>query len=226
MNIFPIGTVSAASSAGTIDSISYDMFEPNLRAISRKEHINLITVFQNKNVLTRKKAEPFLIMTYEYDNIFAREYRQIEHFVDDMEDALTPFWVVDWSKGQTPSSVVDASGDWTVSVDNTRLFSTTTNMKSWKAFFWDGVNWKVGNVDSITANTSMTIDVDTNNYGGLTLANANTRSNVYPIYECYFKQNVIQDFKTTYYIKGDISTSDDGGFMYSGSVTFTSKYRV
>lgn len=226
MDIFPIGEVSASTSSGTIDSVSYSMFEPNVRAYSRKEYINLVTTFQNKNVLTRKKADPFLHILYEYDNIFAREYRQIADFVDEMDEVLTSFWVVDWSMAHTPTSVIDASGDWTAAIDNTRLFSTTANMKSWKAFFWDGVNWKVGNVDSISANTSITVDVDGDDYGGLTLANANLSANVYPIYQCYCAPNTMQSFKTTYHIKGDVSVNKDGGYMYSGNIAFTSKYRV
>uniref|UniRef100_A0A6M3KG61 Uncharacterized protein n=1 Tax=viral metagenome TaxID=1070528 RepID=A0A6M3KG61_9ZZZZ len=226
MNIFPIGTISAASSSGSLNSVSYNMFEPNARASSSVKHNILVTPYQNQIKLTRKKAEPFIIIQYDYNNIFSREYKQIEHFIYNLGDALTSFYVVNWAEGITPSSVVDASGDWTAAITNTRLFSTITNQKANRAFLWDGLNWKEGAIASLSANTSITVDVDTSNFGALTLANANANSIVYPLYECYCTPDSLADFNTTVYLPESINLADDGGYMRSGSISFVSKYKV
>ena len=226
MNIFPIGLIAASTSAGTIDSVSYNMFEPNVKAKSFEKHTILVSPFQQQTKLTRKKADPFLIIEYGYNDIFSREYRQIEHFVNEMEDALTSFYVVDWSKGVTSSSVTDASGDWTVAITNTRLFSTVANQRANRAFLWDGLNWKEGPVASISTNTSITVDVDTSNYGGLTLANANTYGMVYPLYECYFSVDVLANFDTGAYIPENVNLSNDGGYVWKGNMSFVSKYKI
>ena len=226
MNIFPIGTIAAATSAGTIDGVNYNMFEPNSKARSFEKHTILVSPFQMQINLSRKKADPYLIIEYEYNNIFSREYRQIEHFVYKMEDALTSFYVVDWSKGITPSSVVNSSGDWLVSITNTRLFSTVTNQKANRALLWDGLNWKEGPVVTVTANTSIAVDVDTSNYGGLILATANTYGMVYPLYECHFSPDALSSFTTGAYIPESANLSGDGGFVWTGSTSFSSKYKV
>jgi hypothetical protein len=223
MNIFPIGTISGATSAGSIGSL----FEPNAGAKSYKVYNNLITPFQNQTLLTRKKSDPFLMLEYEYSDIFSREYRQIEHFVSLMEDGLTSFYVVDWHNGITPSAVVINGSDWKVSLDDTRLFSTVSNQKANKAFLWDGSNWKEGDVISITANSFMIVDIDTNNYGALTLAKANSDAVIYPLYQCFLVPNALENFtKGNFVPKLDITNSTDGGFMMSGTITFVSKYKV
>ena len=226
MKIFPIGTVSNGSSSGTIDGISYSMFEPNVTCHSNKVHTILVTQFENQSLLTRKKALPFLTITYEYADIFNREYRQIEHFVDDVEDALSSFFVVDFSKGLTPSSITLSSGDWVVAIDNTRLYSSTANQKANRAFIWDGINWKEGQIASVSTNTSITVDIDANNYGALSLADAQTNGMVYPLYEVYLTQNALQNFKSTKFIHADINNSEDGGYMKTGKITFVTKYKV
>lgn len=225
--MFPIGDVSATSSAGLVDSVSYDQFEPNAGSRSYVVYNNLVTTFQTQVILSRKQADPFLMIEYNYDNIFSREYRQIEHFVRKKEEALNSFYVVDWHKGITPSGIANSGGDWVVSIDNTRLFSTVTNQKANRAFIWDGSNWKEGPVIAISANTSITVDVDTSNYGALTLTNAQARGMIYPLYQCFLVPQALDNFKTGDFVpKMDIDTSDDGGFMMSGSLTFVSKFKV
>ena len=226
MKIFPIGTISAASSSGTMDSVSYTMFEPNLKCNSQKSFNILTTRFEDQTLLARKKSEPRIAITYEYSDIFDREFRQIEHFTEDVEDALNSFHVVDFNRGLTPSSVTDSSGDWVVAIGNTKDYSTTTNKKANRAFLWDGLTWKEGDVVTVTTNTSIKVNVDGSNYGSLVVARANTDAMVYPLYECYFNPNVLQNFKPTKFFQGDTSLTADGGFMKSGSIIFTSKYKV
>lgn len=228
MDIFPIGTISAASSSGSIDSVSYDMFEPNAGAYSKKQYSVLVTQYQNQTFMTRKKAEPILMLTYKYSNIFSKEYRQIEHFVDSIaEEALNSFYVIDWSRGQTPSAIADSGGDWVIDIDNTQLYSTVTYMKAWRALIWDGADWKEGPVTAITANTDITVDVDTSNYGNLTLANAQSRGWVYPMYLCYLIQDPLSNFDSSSFVRNeDIDLDDVGGFIYSGEINFFSRYKV
>lgn len=226
MNIYPIGTISAASSQGTIDSVTYNMFEPNLRCSSTEKHNILVTRFEQQTLLTRKKAEPMLLITYEYDNILDREFKQIEHFIYSMDDGLTSFFVIDFSKGQTPSAI-SASGDWTVSIDNTRLYSATTNYKANRAVLWNGRNFKEGQITTVNANTSVVVDVDTNNYGALSLADAQSGAILYPLYQVYASANALSNFKTTIHVPiSKINIGSIGGWMRSGSISFVSKYKV
>lgn len=227
MDVFPIGSISASNSQGTIDSISYDQFEPNSGCRSYPIFNNLVTTFQSQTILTRKTAEPYLTLEYTYDNIFAREYRQIEHFIRKKEDSLNSFYVVDWYNGISPSNITNSGGDWVVSIDDTRLYSTISNQKANRAFVWDGSNWKEGTILSLIANTSVTVDVDTNNYGALTLANAQANGMIYPLYQCFLIPQSLQNFKSGDFVpKENIDTSNDGGYMVSGSISFISKYKV
>jgi len=226
MNIFPLGTVADSSDSGTIDSIVYNMFEPNAGCSDNYQFDILSSMFQNKIMLTRKKSEKTLVIEYRYDNIYDREYRQIEHFLENVDESLTSFFVVDFSKGQTPSSITNSSGDWVVAIDNTRLYSTITNQKAYKAILKYGTSWKEGTIISLSLNTSITVDVDTNNYGGLSLANANSYAKVYPMYEVYAMQNSVANFKTTVYIPEMVNILQAGGWMRSGNISFVSKYKV
>ena len=227
MKLFPIGTVVAATNFGTIDSINYKIFEPNNGCRSFKVHTTLTTLFQSQVRLTRKKAAPYLTLTYMYDNIFDREFKQIEHFVDDVDDALTAFHIIDLSRGQSPSYIASSAGTWTIGLDNTRFYSATANFKSNKGIIWDGHgNWKIGDVSAIKLNASVNFDISTNNYGALTDTNASIEGLLYPLYEVYLNAGAMSDFKSTNYVESKLNTSKDGGLLRSGTITFLSKYKV
>ena len=72
----------------------------------------------------------------------------------------------------------------------------------------------------------MIVDIDTNKYGALSLTNANAEAMVYPAYTVYVMKGSLSALKPTVFIDGSISTSGYGGFMYSGSIQFISKYKV
>jgi len=226
MLLFPIGTTSAASDAGTIEGVSYNFFEPNLRCKSAPAFSILSTKFEQQTSLVRKKAEPYLIINYEYENIFSREYRQIEHFLYSSADGgNTPFYVVDFTNLITPTSITESSGDWIAAISNTRLFSTLEKQKAHNVFITNGTSWKEGSVIALTANTSITIDVDTNNFGNLAIADI-AGAIIAPMYEVYAAENILSNFNTTSFIEETISTAGDGGWMYSGTIGFMSKYKV
>ena len=225
MDLYPVGTVAGSTSQGTIDGVSYSMFEPNVRCSSQEIHTILSTVFEQQIMLSRKKAEPMISFSYEYNNIFDREWRQIEHFIYAYNETLTPFFLIDFSKGQTPSSIT-ASGDWTVSIANTRLYSTVENYKANRAILWNGSKWKEGQITTVTTNTSIIVDIDTNNYGSLTITEAQADAIIYPVYEVYLALGGASQFKTTEYWDESVTISNDGGWLRTGTITFISKYKV
>jgi len=229
MDIFPIGTISAASNLGDMSGIKYKLYEPNGGSRSNSVYTTLISQFSEQTILTRKKALPYLNLKYVYANIFSREYRQIEHFIDKMDDALTSFSIVDFSKGQTQTAVASpANNTWTVDIDDTRIYSATTNQKANVAMLWNGKGqWKLGALSGLTANASLTLDIQPNNYGRLPLDNISTTNTlVYPVYTAYLLPNQLANFTTGVYLEGHVSLTSNGGYMYSGDLNFVSKYKV
>ncbi len=224
MNLFPIGEINGSDSTGSIDGITYNFFEPNKSSKSFRNYNNLVSLFQNQSKLTRKKAEPFLMITYNYENIFDREYRQIEHFIDYVEDSLTSFYTPDFSRGATPSNIALSGSDWEISITNTRIYSTITNVKADYAFVTNGTKWKLGRVISLSAGVSITMELT---YGGLTLSEAQNNGCVYPLYCVYFTPNALSDFEVGDFVGvGNVTDSTDVGFVYSGTIGFNSKYSV
>ena len=227
MDLFPLGTLSGGSGNGTIDSVSYSFFEPNVKCFSSPSFTSLVTKFQNQTILARKKANPFLNISYEYNNIFLSEYQQIEHFIYNHDEAVNSFYVVDLSKGILPTAI-DTSSTWTASIANTRLYSAVSNQKANYCFFSNGINWKLGTVTTVNANTSIVCNVDTNNYGALTdaqgmIITGNQRTLIYPVYQCFITPNALSSFQTNQYWA---NYDSERGFMYSGNLTFISKYAI
>jgi len=222
--LFPIGTMAVDSNSGTIDGVSYTVFEPNQKCNSTPMYSNYVTRFQQQTILTRKKALPTLSIQYNYDNIFSSEYSQLAHFIDSTEDNLTPFYVIDFSKGVSPTSI---SSDFDITLPNTRLFSSIANQKAHYVFFWDGINWKFGEILTVNLNTSLVVDVTAGNAssknGGMTSTQVQL-SNVfiYPIYECYSSGGSLDEFQTNQYVNDSV----ERGFMYTGSLSFVSKYKI
>ena len=227
--LFPIGTMSDSESIGTIDSINYNMFEPNSGCSSIKQHNILVSPFLSQVLQTRKRSDPFLMITYKYSDIFSKEFRQIEHFLYDNESSLNSFLCIDWSKGFTPNSITLSSNDWVISTLNTNDYSIYNGYKASRVFVWyaKAKKFRVGSIAALTANTSFTVDLDANEYGDLSVTNANSYGTVYPLYESYVDVKDLSGFRTNQYVPGyDISASAVGGFMYSGEIKFVSKYKV
>jgi len=155
MKLFPMGELSSGNNYGTIDNIQYNFFEPNRNFNSFPTYSSLQTRFQSQTILSRKIGEPFLNIIYEYSNIFASEYRQIEHFINSIEDAVNSFYVVDLSQGVVPLSI-NTSSTWTPSITNTRLYSAVSNMKANYILFYNGISIKLGTITAVTTNTSVT----------------------------------------------------------------------
>lgn len=224
--LFSIGTIAASSSSGTISGLSYSLFEPNNGCSSNSNYSTLVHEFENKTLFTRQTALPFQSIVYEYENIWTKEFNQIRQFVDFVDDALTSFWVVDWSKGQDPTSFGSWGTSTVIAIDDTSLYSTIANYKSNNVLIWDGGNWKIGNVGAISTNTSITVNITGNNYGDLTQSSAASGGYMYPIYTCYLSANTLAGFSRGTYIDRPVSLTGIGGFMYSGSITFRGKYKI
>jgi len=225
VRIFPLGAVQAANNQGLIGSISYNFFEPNQECKSQPTFNVLQTKYLDQTMVTRKKSAPFISILYNYNNIFTREYRQIERFIHDVGESLNTFHAVDLSRGLKPSAVASAANKWSVSVDDTYFYSATAGYKANRAFLWNGNGWKEGAITGLTLNASITVDIGSNNYGALPLANAGLGL-VYPVYEVYGAQQALQNFTPGAYWEEDIKTNEAGGFMYTGNMNFTSKYKV
>jgi hypothetical protein len=221
MDLFPIGLVENSKDYGVMDSCNYYIFEPNSSTMSQPTYNNLVTLFNNQARMTRKKAEPHLSIHYNYENIFDKEYRQIEHFVDFVEDALNSFYTVDWSRHQKVTNVVADVGDWKVYVSRTRIYSTTENKNANYMILWNGTSWKLGQVVSIINSSYVKI---TPLYGNLTLASAVTFSLAYPVYCVYFTPAALSEFEATVLVNAPSGSYEDGGWMRSGNLTFISKY--
>lgn len=225
MKIFPIGNVVVASNLGAINGVPLAMFEPNMECKSQAVHTILQTRYGDQSIITRKKAQPFMQISYNYDNIFTREYRQIERAVMDVDESLTPLYVVDFSRGISPTSVATGAAKWTVSIDDTYFYSATAGYRANRAFLWDGKAWKEGAVTGVTLNTDITVSIQTNRFGGMPLADA-AAGMVYPMYEAYIGAQSLQNFKPGVYWWEDIKTGESGGYMYTGNINFSSKYKV
>jgi hypothetical protein len=224
--LYPIGTVASKVSTGTLENISqYNIFEPNGRCHSNVIHTILTSQFQDQALLTRKKAAPYLVITYEYENILDKEYRQIEHFVYTMEDSLTSFYTIDWSKAQKPSVVASVTNKWRVTLDNTRLYSAVNNDKSNKIFLWDGAKWKLGDIAKVNTNASIALDM-TYHRGSLKYSEV-ADALAYPVYEVGFSQSALSGFKSSEYIDDEtMNLTGNGGYMRSGILNFISRHRV
>lgn len=219
--LYPIGEVVASSLSGTIDGISYTQFEPNYKADSHRKYTTLVSQFESQFKQVRKKAEPYLTIKYEYENIFSREYRQIEHFVNNVGGGLSSFLAVDWSKGITPTNV---SSGWVVSVPDTTLYSAHVSAGANQAILWTGVAWIMGTVTSVTANTSITLSPVE---GKLNYTQATAKANLYPVYDVYLIEDPAGGFRMSQFIPiEDINLTNEGGTMYSGSVSFVGKYKI
>lgn len=225
MKIFPIGDVVAASNLGALNGVALAMFEPNETCESQAIHTILQTRFGDQTQVTRKKAQPYMQIAYNYNNIFTREFRQIERAVMDVDESLTPLYVVDFSRGLTPSTVATGAAKWTVSIDDTYFYSATAGYRANRAFLWNGNSWKEGNVTGVTLNTNITVDIQANRFGGMPLGDA-ASGMVYPMYESYLAAQSLQNFKPGAYWWEDVKTGESGGYMYTGNVNFVSKYKV
>jgi hypothetical protein len=220
--LFPIGTLQNNSNLGVIASnYTYSMFEPNSLCDSKVIRSTIMGNFQNQTMFVRKVALPYLGITYTYENIFAREFAQIDHFISDSTTAdggATSFYVIDFSNGDLPTSVTSG---FHFHIPNTVKYSSISNQKSNNVFYWDGFDFKVGVVTTTTA-TTVTTNTTANPYGAMTGTTfAAGTVWVYPIYQCFLSGS--PDFKSTQFWPSDDTNK---GFLTSGSISFLSKYRV
>ncbi len=223
MILFPCGTINSSDSTGTLNHVTYTIFEPNENSSSKKIYYNLISSYETQILTTRQKAEPSLSITYTYKNIFNKEFQQIKHFVNHRSAELSSFYTINWETGFTPTTVASVAGNWQIVGDSTLDYSATSNMKSNYMILWDGNKFRVGNVTAINSATRLTINPT---YGNLGLSDAQSDANSYPVYEVRFSENPLNNFETTEYIGGTLSNSDFAGYMHSGTVSFISKYKV
>jgi hypothetical protein len=226
MKLFPMGDLSASLNTGSLNGINYSFFEPNAGCKGTTQYNNLISSFENQTISTRKKALNYLTIEYTYDGIFAREYNQIEHFIDSVGGRLDPFYLVNLDKGIKMTNLTVASTTWICNMPNTLSFSNTMNYKANYGFFWDGSRFKVGVVSTITSNVSVTFEMASLNYGTLPSGTAKANGMVYPMYQVYSTVDTLDNFNVGSYVDGKLNNSSDIGYMRSGNILFVSKYGV
>ena len=223
MILFPCGTINSSDSTGTLNHVTYRMFEPNENSSSKKVFYNLLSSYETQILSTRQKAEPSLSIIYTYKDIFNKEFQQIKHFVSHRSAELNSFYTTDWENGFTPSTVASVAGNWQVVGDSTLDYSATSNMKSNYIMLWDGNKFRVGDVTVINSATRLTMNPS---YGNLSLSDAQSDANAYPIYEVRFSENPLKNFEPSVFIGGTLSNTEFAGYMHSGTVSFISKYKV
>ena len=227
MKLFPIGAISNRSDSGTTDGVSYSYFEPNAGCESGKTYNVLVSKFQSLTAMSRKVTDPLLHISYNYANIYNREYKAIENFVNSVDESLTSFLVVDLDNGKTPSSVSSVLATWEVVIDSTDRYSKVTNSKANRMFLWDGVSsWKMGTVSDVDTNATVTLNLNGSIFGNLSLSDASSKAYAYPVYYVYAAQGSLGSFKKTNFIKENVTLGSDGGWMKSGKIDFTSRYKV
>jgi len=226
MDLFPIGLVGSTSK-GTLNSISYSLFEPNNGCKSFEQFNNLVNMFETQTMTTRQKALPILSIEYTYNNIYDREFRQMEHFLYSVASGkLNPFYAVDWSRGQKfiGDGAFDASTNMTVT--NSIHYSATTNYKSNWVLVWSGYQFKIGTIIAIPDAVTIRADFTSSNLGNLTYAKASSMAIIYPIYEVYSTVENLQEFSVQGFADNKFVSPQDSGYMRSGSILFVSKYKI
>jgi len=213
MKVFPIGLVdSTTESIGILDSIEYAFFEPNSKVTGADTYLVDELQMQDHTIATNKRGEPVRNFSYEYENIFDREYKEIEHFMSYVGEALTSCYAIDLSMGE-PIATVSSPYELTISL--ARKYSTVEHIKSNYAFVWNGSDFMIGAVTD-TDSTSITLS---HSYGLTTITNGK----IYPMYEVYIVSGAIQNFKPVVFYESDTA---DSGWVWSGSVAFKTKYTV
>lgn len=215
MWLFPVGELNAATtdSVGYIDSVSYSFFEPNNGASC----INVFNVdslkMKDMAISTYQLAKPMKKFTFSYENIFHREYSQLDAFTYAVGGNLTSFHLANLSMGELYTGTVTVTS--TVSILAGRLYSTILNNKANYVLAYNGTSFMVG---TITAYSASSISF-TRAFG----ANSVENPMLSPIYEVYMGEDTMNNFQTAAF---NADTGTDGGWIWSGSISFISKYTV
>lgn len=218
MVIFPCGIVTTDPAGGTFGYL----FEPNDGANRQVVHTTLVSKTDSNFQVTRKKALAYHVFSYKYNNIWAREWLQIDRFFKSVDGKLTSFYLVDFSHMQpcsmsgTTTRTITKGG--TIATLRTSDFTTTTGDGGNYACVWNPNSsaFIIGIVSSIAADTNITFPAATA-IGAL--AATTTGIIVAPVYECYFAEDQLQ------FEPGEFNPSSDseGGFLYTGSIGFLQK---
>ena len=217
MELFPIGTLNSSNSTGTYGSFA----EPNKNCSHNVVHTSLVAQMESNVLVTRKKAERSHIFTYSYENIWAREFLQIEKFFNAMYGRVTSFYLADLSRMQR-SSLSLGGGNYTVTFGGsltsfeTSYYTTTEGEGGQYVFVWDaaGFKFRLGKIATINTSVSVVFP-DATDY--VDLAAGTTPIVACPVYRVCFGQDQLNAEP------GEFNPSDDadGGFMYSLDISFT-----
>lgn len=217
MNLFPCGTVTTNPLTGTFGYL----WEPNGGCDRKAIHTTLASKTDSNFQVTRKKASVYHVFSYTYDNIWAREFLQIESFFKSVNGKLTSFYLVDFSHMQRcvmtdneTTRTITKGGS--ISVLRTTYFTTVADDGGNYACVWNPTTSEfiIGAVSSISSDISITFPEAT--AVGALVAAPPSGIVVAPVYEVFFAEDQLQ------FELGEFNPSDDndGGFLYSGSIGF------
>lgn len=218
MILFPAGIVTTTST-GSLGLL----FEANNGCDRKAIHTTLVSKTDSNFQVTRKKASVYHVFSYTYENIWAREFLQIERFFKSVNGKLTSFYLVDFSHMQR-CVMVDNGATRTVtkggsiSVLRTNDFTTITDDGGNYACVWNPTtsSFIIGAISSISVDVSITFPEATaiGALGsGITVSSGIV---VAPVYKTFFAEDQLQ-FEPGEFVPSDDS---DGGFLYSGSIGF------
>jgi len=215
--LYPIGILTATdtsqgkwTSGGTGVN---DLFEPNMGCTSQISDNVLVSQFENHAIQTRKRIPNFRNLKYSYEDIWSREYEQIERFFELRDGRAERFHVIDFSQNEKCTAMSITNSNVSASISDTHRFSTTSGRTGYYACAWKPTQASlvVGKMVSISADKQITF---TASWGDLSVYGGNIY--VYPVIECYFGGD-LNNFKQGEFNPED---GDDRGYMYSGDVSF------
>lgn len=214
MYLFPIGTPAASASTGTVGTNTYSFFEPNDGATGSLQRNIQTILMQDKMVSAYKKNSPTRQIVYKYSNILTREYNVIKDFAYVIADGgLNSFFVVDLSAGEYVGTV---ASPYTISLSYTNLYSTVSSAGAYYGFAWNGSNFMIGTVSNKSSSS-----VSLTKIGGVATV---TGATVYPVFEVFSVPGAMESFNSTIFYKSE--GNNESGWLWEGSIMFTSKYPV
>jgi hypothetical protein len=158
------------------------------------------------------------MITYNYDNIFNWEFKQIRRFMRDVANyKANSFYVVDFSSGQKITAL--ATGvTWNASVYDTTDFSATSGEGGRYSFIWypHKKKFRIGIISTKTEDSSIEFS-NTSDFGDLEDFTIG-RVYAYPMYRVYLSGDQ-EGFEVTNFVDTNLNSSFVGP-VRSGEVNF------
>ena len=213
MLLFPIGELQTDSSQGVLDSDQFSFFEPNSKVLSHKIFAVDSVKLRDQTLRTTKRAEPFLTLVYEYDNIFNREFTPIDMFMTLVGGPLEPFFTPDLTRGEKIKETVTFPYQFKSTLR--RLYTPTVARGANYALVWNGTELALAHVDAVGTTHVL--------LSRLFGAGSLTHAVIYPVYEVFLSDDSASTWEPQSFV--DTETLDRG-YTWSGKMSFTTRWPV